>query len=76
MAGAIVLVITYGYPVKEHNDPIVDAVEAAAKDFGELMKPGAFMVDMFPLRESRFGVRQPIVGVLTVFFFLPSNPFP
>ena len=75
MAGAIVLVITYGYPVKEHNDPIVDAVEAAAKDFGELMKPGAFMVDTFPLRESRF-VCQLFVRVLTVFFFLPSNPFP
>ena len=52
--------ISYGYPVKERDDPIVNAVEAANKQFSECCKPGAFMVDMIPLRKSRF-LRKPIV---------------
>ncbi|KAF9649833.1 cytochrome P450 [Thelephora ganbajun] len=47
--GAIVLMISHGYTVKEHDDPIVDVVEAAVNGFSECMEPGAFLVDMVPL---------------------------
>ena len=67
--------ISYGYPVKEHRDPIVDIVEAANRSFSECLQPGAFMVDTIPLRESCF-LRQPTLGVLIVFTFLSSNPYP
>ena len=46
--------ISYGYPLKENDDPIVNVVEAATSQFSECLEPGAFMVDMIPLRKPRF----------------------
>ena len=43
--------ISYGYPVKEHDDPIVDIVEASVKGFSESMEPGTYLVDMIPSRK-------------------------
>ncbi|KAF9647047.1 cytochrome P450 [Thelephora ganbajun] len=47
--GTIILMISHGYTVKEHDDPIVDLVEAAVNGFSECTEPGAFLVDMVPL---------------------------
>ena len=60
--------ISYGYPVKEHDDPTVDAMEAASRQFSECLTPGAFMVDVIPLRKPR-PLRQPIVGETNCVFF-------
>ena len=49
--GTVILMISYGYPVKEHDDPIVDIVEAAVKGFSESMEPGTYLVDMIPSRK-------------------------
>lgn len=46
--------IAYGYPVKEQDDPFVSVVEAAVSGFSETLEPGAFLVDMIPLRELHF----------------------
>ena len=52
--GTIILMISYGYPVKEHDDPLVHVVEAAVNAFSECLEPGTYLVDMIPLRESLF----------------------
>ena len=46
--------IAYGYSVKGQDDPLVNVVEAAVHGFSECMEPGAYLVDMMPLRESSF----------------------
>ena len=40
--------ISYGYSVKEHDDPLLGVVEASVVGFSECMEPGAFLVDMIP----------------------------
>lgn len=52
--GAIILMIAYGYPVKDHGDPFVGVVEAAVKGFSESLEPGAYLVDVIPARELPF----------------------
>jgi len=46
--------ISHGYAVKEYDDPIVDVVETAVSQFSECVEPGAFLVDLVPLRKSLF----------------------
>ena len=46
--------IAYGYSVKGQDDPLVDVVEGAMHGFSESLKPGAYLVDMIPLRKSSF----------------------
>ena len=46
--------IAYGYSVKGQDDPLVDVVEACKRGFSECMEPGAYLVDMIPLRKSPF----------------------
>lgn len=46
--------IAYGYPIKEEDDPYVRSVEEAVQGFSESLEPGAFLVDVIPLRGSRF----------------------
>ena len=43
--------ITYGYSVKENDDPYMKIVEAAVDGFSETLRPGAFLVDIIPSRE-------------------------
>jgi hypothetical protein len=52
--GAIILMIAYGYAVKEHDDPFVEVVEDAVKGFSETLEPGAYLVDVIPARQSSF----------------------
>ena len=44
--------MSYGYSVQEHDDPFVSVVEEAMEGFSETMEPGAYLVDVIPLRES------------------------
>ncbi|KII86265.1 hypothetical protein PLICRDRAFT_164703 [Plicaturopsis crispa FD-325 SS-3] len=48
-AGAIILLVSYGYEVQEHHDPFVDLVERADSQFSECTTPGAFWVDVVPI---------------------------
>jgi hypothetical protein len=59
MAGAIILKISYGYDVMEHNDPFLDlAARAVDKLDAAAATRGAHMVDFIPACTS-FGL--PIV---------------
>ena len=66
--------ISYGYPLKENDDPIVNVVEAATSQFSECLEPGAFMVDMIPLRKPRF--LQQLIPRGTDCIFFPPPPHP
>jgi len=54
--------ISHGYPVKEHDDPLLGIVEAAVSGFSECTEPGAYLVDMIPLRKSPFLRRRTAGG--------------
>jgi hypothetical protein len=47
-AGAIILRISHGYQVKEHQDPFVDLANRAVEQFSISTATGAFMVDVIP----------------------------
>ncbi|KAJ7660885.1 cytochrome P450 [Mycena polygramma] len=47
--GSIILLITYGYQVKEHNDPIVEVLFTATHNLSKAVTPGAFLVDTLPI---------------------------
>lgn len=49
MAGSIILMLTHGYEVQEHDDPVVKVVDEATEQFSDATAPGAFLVDVFPL---------------------------
>ncbi|KAG2067385.1 cytochrome P450 [Suillus decipiens] len=48
-AGAVILRISYGYEVKENNDPFVDLADRVMGRTLQATTPGAFMVDVLPL---------------------------
>ena len=50
-AGAIILRISYGYEVKENNDPFVELADKATEQFSLATAPGGFLVDVIPVRE-------------------------
>lgn len=43
--------MTYGYPIQDHNDPFIDIVDKATEQFAVASMPGAFLVDTFPWRK-------------------------
>ncbi|KAG1892829.1 cytochrome P450 [Suillus subluteus] len=47
-AGAVILRISYGYEVKESNDPFINIAERANNQFSQSIAPGAFMVNYLP----------------------------
>ena len=71
--GAIILMIAYGYSVKEHDDFLVDVTEAAVNGFSECMEPGAHLVDMIPLCKSLFRLPGAPVGMQTTSSFLSTR---
>ncbi|KII90751.1 hypothetical protein PLICRDRAFT_174122 [Plicaturopsis crispa FD-325 SS-3] len=48
-AGAIILRISHGYEVQEHDDPFVELANHATEQFSLSTAPGAFLVDVLPL---------------------------
>ena len=51
-AGAIILRISHGYEVKEHQDPFVDLADRAVDQFSTSTATGAFLVDVVPACRS------------------------
>lgn len=49
-AGAIILRISHGYQVKEHQDPFVELADKAVDQFSMSTATGAWMVDVIPSR--------------------------
>ena len=43
--------MTYGYNIMEHNDPLIDIVDKATEQFAVASTPGAFLVDTLPFRK-------------------------
>lgn len=51
--GAIILKLTYGYTIDTtKRDPLVDVAEKALEQFSLAVVPGAWLVDIIPIRES------------------------
>ena len=50
-AGAIILMISHGYSVKEADDPIVHLAELCGEQLSAATEPGAFLVDLIPACE-------------------------
>ncbi|EMD33615.1 hypothetical protein CERSUDRAFT_159814 [Gelatoporia subvermispora B] len=48
-AGAIILMLSYGYEVQEGQDPLVELAEEGLDQFSQGSTPGAFLVDMLPI---------------------------
>ena len=51
-AAHLVLGIAYGCDVKSINDPIVEVAERMINQVGQGVSPGAWLVNVFPWRES------------------------
>ncbi|KAG1855191.1 cytochrome P450 [Suillus subalutaceus] len=47
-AGAVILRITYGYEVKENDDPFIDLANLVTTHGSQATAPGAYMVDILP----------------------------
>ena len=50
-AGAIILRVAYGYEVKENNDPFIELADIATEQFSRATQPGAYLVDVIPMRK-------------------------
>jgi hypothetical protein len=48
--GAVILKITHGYDVRERDDPLVALADRATEQFSMACLPGAFLVDVLPIR--------------------------
>ena len=42
------MMMTYGYPVKENDDPYLQVVDATLSGLIEVTIPGAFLVEIIP----------------------------
>ncbi|TBU32655.1 cytochrome P450 [Dichomitus squalens] len=47
-AGAIILMMSYGYQIKDEGDPLVELVNRALEQFAICTAPGAFLANIFP----------------------------
>lgn len=51
MAGAIILMLTYGYSVKpDGSDPLVKLIDTLLQRFSYSTQAGAWLVDLLPFR--------------------------
>ena len=57
MAGGLILSIAYGAEVIDENDPLLTEAQVATHVVAATLVPGAYLVDMFPLRERFFRCR-------------------
>jgi len=61
--------ISHGYSVKEHDDPVVEVVGAAVNGFSDTSEPGAYFVDVMPFRKSLF-LPSLLLEMITISCFL------
>ena len=76
-AGSIILMLAYGYEVRDGEDPYVSIVEKAMSEVSNAATPGAFLVDFFPIRMLRFtsmGMGQLTHDLCEVRYFPPWLP--
>ncbi|KAL1744246.1 cytochrome P450 [Schizophyllum fasciatum] len=45
---SVVLALVYGYKIQEKDDPFVKIADEVMAEFGDVTRPGAYMVDVFP----------------------------
>lgn len=58
-AGAIILKVAYGYEIEAHKeDPLVTLADHAMDQFSKAMIPGAWLVDMVPIRKCRLAIAR------------------
>jgi hypothetical protein len=62
-AGALVLRITYGYRVQEHNDPFINLTEQSIREVTLAASPTSWIVDYLPFRKH----------FVPLFFFISVN---
>ncbi|KAJ7325458.1 hypothetical protein DFH08DRAFT_817135 [Mycena albidolilacea] len=59
-AAAMVLHLTYGYKIKEKgSDPFVDLADKGMLEFSEIMRPGAFLIEVLPIYRTIPGPARP-----------------
>jgi len=46
--GGLVLALTYGLPIRDHDDPYLALAEEAIRTLATAAVPGAFLVDVIP----------------------------
>lgn len=51
MTAANILLISHGHRVKDANDRFIHLTDVAIEDFSHVTTPGAFLADVFPIRE-------------------------
>jgi hypothetical protein len=51
---AIVFNASHGHEITGHDDPLVLLAEQCGAEFGEMLKPGAYLVDVLPFCVSPF----------------------
>jgi hypothetical protein len=49
-AGAIIVLIAYGYRAQDEGDSMISLAESAMIKFKQLRNPGAYLVDFIPPR--------------------------
>lgn len=54
MVGALVTEVLYGFNVESHDDKSLRAMELACEHSEKAMSPGAFLVDILPIRRPCF----------------------
>ena len=54
--GSIFLRIAYGYEVNDENDPLISLADKAVDIFVKASAPGAFLVDLIPIRMCIQGI--------------------
>lgn len=53
MVGAVILRIAYGYKIDQiHADPLVGFADLVMDEFSQSVRPGAWLVDVLPWRET------------------------
>ena len=70
--------LTYGYTVKDKSDEYIKVAERAVNTFSAATAPGAFLVDIFPSRESErvcLFRRISIDSIFCVVKYVPWTPF-
>ena len=55
----MILRISHGYEVKEHNDPFVGLADQATEQFSLATAPGGFLVDLIPTCMAQTFYTQP-----------------
>jgi len=63
-AGAIMMEVVYGIKVLPHDDPYIQIAEEMLNAVSEAAKPGAFLVDTFPIRDNPFPLAWHLPDVL------------